>query len=281
MIRHKSEADVVGRTCPNIRSWLPGATLLSALLLVAVACEGGTIGPTETRDDTFTVNAPPRLEVDTFNGRIVVNATSEGTVHVRATTYDSPRVDYEAVQVGASIRVKATRRGARRIPIGRRSPGADIEITTPVGTFVELKSSNGSLEVYGTLQSGTLETSNGKAIVQDMRGELIILTSNGSIAVEGMVGAVTLETSNGNIDFTGELTPGGSNRMNTSNGSVNVKLEGEPSVKLDASTSNGTISSRLPILTTSTGDKNHVLGTIGEGEAELDIRTSNGSVTIE
>ena len=52
-------------------------------------------------------------------------------------------------------------------------------------------------------------------------------------------------------------------------------------MKLDASTKNGSVTTRFPILTTSLGDERHVVGTIGAGEAELFVRTSNGSVMIQ
>ena len=68
--------------------------------------------------------------------------------------------------------------------------------------------------------------------------------------------------------------------MRTSNGSVSVTLRGTPSLRFDASTSNGTVKSELPVLATSTGDQ-HLAGTIGDGEAELSVETSNGSVTIQ
>ena len=68
--------------------------------------------------------------------------------------------------------------------------------------------------------------------------------------------------------------------MRTSNGGVDVTLQGIPSVRLDASTSNGTVTSSLPIVTASTEDT-HLAGTLGEGEAELTIHTSNGSVTVQ
>jgi DUF4097 and DUF4098 domain-containing protein YvlB len=60
---------------------------------------------------------------------------------------------------------------------------------------------------------------------------------------------------------------------------VDVELLGTPSIKLDASTNNGDVTSELPITATSTGD-DHLVGTIGDGEADLYIRTSNGDVTI-
>ena len=52
-------------------------------------------------------------------------------------------------------------------------------------------------------------------------------------------------------------------------------------MELDASTGNGSITTRLPILTTSAGDEDHIVGTIGAGEADLFVKTSNGSVMVQ
>ena len=89
-----------------------------------------------------------------------------------------------------------------------------------------------------------------------------------------------VETSNSGIAFDGELIKGSSNKMATSNGSIDISLQGAPSVMLDGFTSNGSIETEYSILIPSPGDEHHLVGTIGAGEAELIVRTSNGSVAI-
>ena len=268
------------QTSKRVRSWALGAVALFTLLFVAAACDDADIESVESRDDSFSVSSAPRLVVNGFNGRIVVNAGSDGTTsRVQATLKKADKIDYKATQDGDTVSVEAKEKG-RSISIFGRSPGAEIEVTVPVQTIVELRTSNGSIEIYGIERSGTLRTSNGKIVMENVKGDFDADTSNGSITVSTMEGTVKLETSNGRINFTGELTPGGINEMKTSNGSITVSLEGEPSVELDASTSNGSVSSKLPILASSTGD-NHLAGSIGNAEAKLNIRTSNGSVTVQ
>ena len=130
-------------------------------------------------------------------------------------------------------------------------------------------------------QCGTVRTSNGKIVMEDVIGDFDISTSNRAVTIALARGTFDVETSNGRIEFDGELAPGGNNRMTTSNGSVDIKLQGTPSVKLDASTANGSVTTKLPILTTSPGDEHHLVGTFGAGDAELFVRTSNGSVMIQ
>ena len=188
-------------------------------------------------------------------------------------------IEYTVTQQGDVIIVVAKTDDGGIFDFGD-SPNAEIEITAPSNTRFELKTSNGGIDVYGIHQSGTMRTSNGKVVLDNVSGDFDIVTSNGGIIITRAIGSFIVETNNGGIEFDGELVPGGDNKMTTSNGSVDITLQGTPSVKLDGSTSNGSIDTGHPILTSSPGDRHHLVGAIGRGEAALLVRTSNGSVTI-
>ena len=94
-------------------------------------------------------------------------------------------------------------------------------------------------------------------------------------------GSFEAQTQNGAISFSGEFIPGSDSQMKTSNGAVHIKLQGTPSLKIDAANSNGSITNGLPDMAASIEEKNHLVGTIGDGEDRLVIQTSNGSVSIE
>ena len=258
-----------------------GLLILGVLLVsLTVACSSGFGGPTETRDHSFVVGETPRVVVSGDNGRIIVKPGTDGTVRVQATLRKPDDLKYEVTQEGHSISVEAKKKRRGFLNFGD-SPGADIEITAPLNTRVELRTSNGGVEVYGMHQSGTVRTSNGKIVMEDLIGDFDLSTTNGSVTITLARGTFDVETVNGRIEFDGEIVPGGINRMTTVNGSVEIKLQGTPSVKLEASSGNGSVTTRFPILTTSTGDKRHLVGTIGVGDAELFVRTINGSVTIQ
>ena len=267
------------------------AVAIAALLLTATGC---SIGPTEFRDDSFTVGVSPTVVVNSENGSIEINAGTDNEVRVEATLTDAPRVQYEISQDGDTITIDAK--------ISKEwwffgSAAADIAITAPAGTYVEVDTSNGAVELHGMEGSGTLRTSNGKIVLKDvkgaydgttsngaieigtMEGTCVISTSNGSVDLWDVKGEVEVESSNGEIWFSGEMTAGTRSRLVTSNGKVEVELFGTPSVSLDAKTSNGVVTCELVITATLTRE-DHLVGTIGAGEAELYIRTSNGDVTI-
>lgn len=267
------------------------ALAASAVLLIASACGAA---PPEVQEDTFTVAGPAEIVVNSENGSIKIKAGSDSEVHVLAEIRDAERVRYALSQENDRITVDV--RINRQRPGPGENPGADITITTPARTDVELRTSNGRIEVQGIEGSGYLQTSNGNIVLKDVKGAFEGVTSNGPTNADGLEGTAVLrssngganlrntkgevdvETTNGPISFTGELTPGGGNRLVTTNGDVDITLQGTPSIDLDAATTNGEVISELPVTATSTGA--HLVGTIGDGEAEFYIRTSNGDVTV-
>ncbi len=267
------------------------AVMVMAITLLAAA--GCTAGPTETRDDSFSVNGTATLVVNNDNGWIKVSTGTDDEVRIQATLRGIDRIDYEVSQDGNTITVLAEIEQGWFIS----NVGVDITITTPVNTDVELETSNGAIELNGIEGTGTLRTSNGEIVLENMKGAFegrtsngkievdtlegtaFLRTSNGGLDLQEVIGEVDAETSNGGISYSGDMIPGGDNRLITSNGNVDVELMGTPSIKLDASTNNGDVTSELPITATTTSD-DHLVGTIGDGEADLYIESSNGDVTI-
>jgi hypothetical protein len=238
---------------------LLGFMTVLILFVATVACTQAFASETETHDDTFNVGAAPKFVVSNDNGQIDVVTGDEGTVNVKATIRRPDDVEYDVVQEGDTIRVEA--RVSSVWGFGTDA-GADITVTLPADTNIDLRTSNGGIEVVDIQNSGKLRTSNGRISLENVKGEFEI------------------NTSNGDIDFRGEMTDGGMNQLTTSNGSVEVTLLGEPSVKLDATTSNGEIICELPIVATESGVK-RLVGVVGGGDAVLVVKTSNGSIAVE
>ena len=269
---------------------LVAVTIIAITLLAAAGC---TAGPTETRDDSFSVNGTATLVVNSDNGWIKVNTGTDDEVRIQATLRGIDRIDYEVSRDGNTITVLAEIDQGWFIS----NVGVDITITTPVNTDVELETSNGAIELNGIEGTGTLRTSNGEIVLENVKGDFegrtsngkievdtlegtaFLMTSNGGLDLQEVIGEVDAETSNGGISYSGDMIPGGDNRLITSNGNVDVELMGTPGIKLDASTNNGDVTSELPITATTTSD-DHLVGTIGDGEADLYIESSNGDVTI-
>jgi hypothetical protein len=233
---------------------LLGFLTVLILFVATVACTPAFASETETRDDTFSVGATPKIVVSNDNGQIGVVTGNEGTVNVKATIRRPDDVEYGVVQEGDTVRVEAQVSSGWGWEFGAGpGPRVDIIVTLPADTNVDLRTSNGGIEVVDIQNSGKLRT------------------SNGGISLENVKGEFEVKTSNGDIDFRGEMTAGGMNQLTTSNGSVEVTLLGEPSVKLDATTSNGKIICKLPIVTTES-EVNRLVGVVGGGDATWSSR---------
>ena len=268
------------------------ALLLAAFVgLMVTACS-----TTIVEEHTFQVGAEPKLVVRNFNGRVNVIAGTPGQVTVRAEVRGTQRVAYSALHAGDTVTVEAKPQSA----FFAIAPdvGVHLIIMAPPSTALDVETTNGLVRVEGFRKGAMLVTSNGRITVLDMKGELVAETKNGAITVDdfegnarlkAVFGAVVLqevrgafdvETDSGAIVFAGELTPGGESRLHTTNGRVAVTLPGEPSVELDVLVSNGSITSELPLETTA-AEPDQLTGVIGAGEAKLEVRTTNGLVTLE
>jgi hypothetical protein len=62
-------------------------------------------------------------------------------------------------------------------------------------------------------RSGTVRTSNGKVVMEDVAGQFEVSATNGAVDISLARGTYDVETVNGRIHFDGELVPGGKKRM--------------------------------------------------------------------
>lgn len=249
------------------------------------------------REEVFETGDSPKLEVSNFNGRVELKAGTSDRVRVSASFKYPERIEYKAEQSGDTIRIVSKKRNG--FSMFQRSPGVQLEIEAPVNTEIDLTNSNGRVEVNGIEGAGPVQTSNGRIVLEAVKGSHEVNTSNGSIEIKGMdgdgdvttsngkivikdaTGLFSARTSNGSITFEGEMSGESTGRFETSNGSVKVNLKGAPNLKIDAGTSNGKISHEVEGLNIETSSRTKLVGSIGNGDGQLVIRTSNGSVSIE
>ena len=218
--------------------------IVLALPLVMLGCSFSTgEGEPETvvQEDSFQVSGSTRLVVETKNGHITVRSSGGA----------------------GEVRVTAT-------------------ITNPDKVEYRTGQNGDTVSVSADISSGIIINARVDVEVEvPEKAQLELETSNGRITLSDIDGSVRAETSNGAITFAGSLEPGSQNSLRTSNGDVDVTLVKTPGVKLDAETGNGKISSELPITITGRSNDDQLTGEIGVGSSSLEIRTSNGDITIK
>jgi DUF4097 and DUF4098 domain-containing protein YvlB len=213
----------------------------------------------------------------------------------------NPRsVKYSVSQDGDVVTVEAKSKGKSSL-LGFFGHGgsADIVVTAPRKTALEIGTRNGAVDASGFESETSVKSTNGRIAVQGMigrletsstngrialdacEGDLTVRSTNGRISVEDARGSINASTVNGPVSFSGELVPGGSNNLKTVNGKVEVKLLGQVSLKVDASCVHGALSTDLPGLAVTDAKGRKLEGTVGDGEAELTVRTVNGAIRID
>jgi DUF4097 and DUF4098 domain-containing protein YvlB len=264
-------------------------TVVLLLLLSTISLVACKSGPDETRTNTYSVGSSPSINVQVGNGDLDIVIGAEGEITVVAELYDLGRIEYKVAQDGDAITVSAKTKSDSR---------ADIAVTVPQNCTFELSTGNGRVDTADLQASGRVNTGNGGVMLEQIIGDVQINVGNGDITVDDVEGSFSLNSGNGNIDllaangtfilnvgngditFRGELASGSVNTFNTGSGSITAELTGSPSVVLDLETDDGEVKSDLP-MAVSEKSKYRLVGTIGEGGAELTIRAGSGDITIK
>ena len=272
------------------------ALALAPLPLIAMsgcaAVMASLVKAERTESRSFAVGARPAVVVDTFNGEIKVERSSEGKVDAvvtkvgsganpQAAEKDLENVKVEFAQEGDTVRVVATRTGPKMFG----SSEASVALKVPAGSTLSLTTRNGEVHSVGILGDIVARSSNGEIEVEGGRGKLELRTSNGAIEVAADEAVVDAETSNGNVSFAGTLARGG-HKLETSNGAIELRLPASAAFQFEARTSNGSVTNHFAGLQPRSGKvgSRRLAGQVGQAESagiEVKLETSNGAITIE
>jgi DUF4097 and DUF4098 domain-containing protein YvlB len=126
-----------------------------------------------------------------------------------------------------------------------------------------------------------LSTTNGKVEVEKVTGEMDVRCTNGQLTLSAVVGNIFARTTNGSIRAEVLAFPeNGRLELKTTNGKITVDLPEDIHADISAQTTNGSIHTDLPVETTRGISGNKLSGKIGNGGGEIDLHTTNGSISI-
>lgn len=151
---------------------------------------------------------------------------------------------------------------------------------------IQLHTSDGSVEVGNVSGALRLTSSDGSIRIHNMTGTLESRSSDGSVQIDGQFTGVFVHTSDGSLDLT--LAEGSklatASRVESSDGRVVVHVPRNLATDLEVHTSDGHIQCDLPLVMDGYDSKSdsghHIRGRLNGGGAPLNIRTSDGNVTI-
>jgi len=236
------------------------------------------------------------ISVDSFNGKVEISSWDENFVKVTAIKKSSKKkylknADIE-INNGEVLEIKA-------IPLKKNSRvGVSFQIMIPESCIIQLvDTSNGAIKVNEIRGDGRFDTSNGRIEIIDSKGDFLLDTSNGAIKCDNVSGRISAETSNGSIklfnvsevkyadtsngSITAELNQVHNDiQLSTSNGSITVYLSSDLDAKLKASTSNSSVRMEDVTMRVESQSRNKLRGTMGSGEHNINLSTSNGGIKI-
>jgi len=188
-------------------------------------------------------------------------------------TIDVPRdCAVELRTAGGYLDVRSVNASVRGTTSGGRIAIRDV--TGPV----DMHTSGGGIEAEHLNGAAVLETSGGSINVADVKGDLDVHTSGGGIRLENIDASVKADTSGGSVNATMRSNHGIS--LSTSGGTISLLLPANAGASLDASTSGGRVTSRLPLSTTETDERNHLRGAINGGGERVLLHSSGGSISV-
>ncbi len=243
-------------------------------MLAVTACDY-SLGPDDvviSEPFAYQLDAVGRngLQVVGVNGPITVTGESQGgavavtgvrTVRGCSSSEAEQWIDRLEVRVDDSAETIVLRT-VQPQHTDRCSLEVEYEVSVPARFSTEIVNVNGDVQVRG-LDGGTFVTNvNGSVGLHDLTAPVRVLLTNGTIAGDAVVRneeSVDLRTVNGNVEL---AIPTGSSAV------------------LMASLANGTIRVVNLALSGVVSTRTTLTGTLGTGEGEIRLQTTNGNVTV-
>jgi DUF4097 and DUF4098 domain-containing protein YvlB len=284
-----------------------------AVVTAAVAL-GGCAAPHRV-SETFSTVLPwegyERVEIATRNGAVTVRSSEVDDVRIEGrkvvSTWHLEEGEALLSQLVVEMGPRADDAGVLRVALDypdslrEANPGVSLVVALPRRCPVQVRTSNGRIELEGLDGEVAADTSNGRIEVRDVRGPLRVETSNGRVTLEDVQGDVEVKTSNGRITAGGLLA--GSCRLRTSNGAIRADVTPAADAPLMLRTSNGSIHLTVPdglgarlVCDTSNGrvvtslkdatlrhveaDKQHFEAELNGGGPVWELDTSNGRIDV-
>jgi hypothetical protein len=289
-----------------------GTVVLAGAVAAGCVASVDSQGQIIREEKRFSVDGPPDLHLDTFDGPIEIQPWDRSEVLVEIEKRGPTR---EAVD---TLQVEATQKGDRIEVVVKRprsehftgfgfhiSTSAKLLVSMPARADIVARTGDGSIRIAGINGRLELRTGDGSIKAEGVTGQLILNTGDGSITVDRAEGQLTLETGDGGVNVAGKLS---AVRMHTGDGSIVYRAEpgaimsddwdistGDGSIalylpatfgaELDAHTGDGNIRSELKMASSTEVEnddesRRRLRGRIGEGGRRLRVRTGDGAITL-
>lgn len=238
---------------------------------------------------TVAVRSDVTIRTETTNGNIDIVTGTGDEVSIQADIEAQAKDRATALELLDETEVRVEESGDRLVieavtPRGswrRGSVSVSFRLTVPEGASVDVRSTNGGVDVDGVGGTVRAETTNGNIRLEAIGGDAVIETTNGSIKAFGVDGALDASTTNGGIDAEVVAEYLGSDMsLSTTNGAIDLELAAGVSASIDARAGNGRVTNDLSGGSVSRDKRDHVVVDLGRGGPEIRVRTTNGRIRL-
>ncbi|MCX7835614.1 MAG: DUF4097 family beta strand repeat-containing protein [bacterium] len=221
------------------------------------------------------------------NGNLLISASNQEKITVKANKKASGPTKSGCDEILSELTITVTKENQNCI-VNTNFPkkwktmysvSVDYDISVPKRLFVELETTNGSIEVNGVEGEIRGNTTNGKIKGIGVKSKLFAETTNGDIEVEGTVDHLKLETTNGDIQIHSHLLKNALLFVETVNGSIQLSIPSKTNGRVKAETVNGTVTIS-PWDATYNKRKNQASAVLGSGEGTIQLETTNGNIRV-
>jgi len=258
---------------------VPLKTLAFAVLLLAIAAHAD-----EWKKD-YSVTGTPEVKVDSNDGNIEVTTGSQSTVSARVITagwrIGVGHVHIVDEQKGNHIELEVRTPHIVFFGISRHS--IRVELTVPRSSNLDLHSGDGRISLAQVTGDLRLNSGDGAIEASGLDGRLNATTSDGHISVQGRFDQLDLRTGDGRIEA--EVASGSKMQsawsVRTADGGVRLRLPQNFASDLDLRTGDGHITLDFPVTVSGRVSPSNIHGKLNGGGELLQVRTSDGSISLE
>jgi hypothetical protein len=219
--------------------------------------------------ETYAVTRGVTLEIQNTNGQITVEPADADAIEVVAERIARASTEARAKEAVEGIEIVATV-GADRVRLESRMRSVafginrtvNYTIKVPRWVNVELRSTNGNIQVAG------------------LQGRLRVEATNGRIEARDLENGATVDTTNGavSLDFA-RLGDQGID-CETTNGAITLTLPRDADADVSARVQNGAISMGDLELSLTEESRRRVDGRLGAGGIRVRLETTNGAIRL-
>jgi DUF4097 and DUF4098 domain-containing protein YvlB len=240
------------------------------------------------RDTTkLDVSGTPRINVETFDGALLIRGWDKPEVNVnvikRASSEKGLRgIRYQASKNGNDINITASfdKAFAQSIAPGVTNINANVtlEIFVPRNVVLRASSGDGRLSLEGVAGELDLRTGDGSIDVVDGRGRVVAKTGDGRIRIANFNGAADAITGDGRINLEGRFTQ---LAARTGDGTITLALPADFNAYIETDAEKVTNEGLTVTEETNPSAKRLRRWKIGSGGMVITLRTGDGRVILQ